>query len=149
MLRISEIPEAERSALRTMADAYWHEIMPRIVQDPARLAQYFETRFAAGTGRNQQWRAKLDQIVVGFANAELLMDDMGDTYGYLKDFYILPEWRRQGHGAAFARLVFQWIKEHGARRVSLHTRLDSPAATAFWQHLGCEPRLYIMRKPLD
>jgi ribosomal protein S18 acetylase RimI-like enzyme len=103
---------------------------------------------AAGD-RRRQWWANVDLVIVGFANAELLTDDTGDAYGYLMDFYIVPERRRQGHGEAFARLVFQWMKEHGATWVSLHTRLDSPAATAFWRHLGCEPRLYVMRKLLD
>lgn len=151
MLRMAEVPGVERPSLRTMADAYWQEIMPNspIIQDPTRRARYFETRFATGAAGGHQWWARLDELVVGFGNAQLLTDEAGDRYGYLKDFYIVPERRRKGHGRVFAGLIFQWMKNHRATRVSLHTRLDGPAATAFWQRLGCEPRMYIMRKTLD
>ena len=150
MLTMTAIPASERQALRAMADAYWQEIMPHspILKDPARRARYFDVRFGAGNGRGHQWWAKVDDAIVGFINADLLIDEAGETYGYLKDFYIVPERRRQGHGAAFAGMIFAWMREHGAARVSLHTRLDGPAATAFWRRLGCEPVMYIMRRTL-
>ena len=151
MLRMTEIAEDEQLTLRAMADDYWREIMPQspIALDRVRRERYFETRFARRTGRDYQWWEKDEEITVGFANAALLTDEAGDIYGYLKDFYITPEHRHRGYGGAFARLIFDWLKTHGAGRVSLHTRLDSPAATAFWQRMGCERRMYIMRKLLD
>jgi ribosomal protein S18 acetylase RimI-like enzyme len=58
--------------------------------------------FAARAAGGHQWWARLDESVVGFGNAQLLADEAGDRYGYLKDFYIVPEQRRQGHGVLAA-----------------------------------------------
>lgn len=131
-----------------MTEAYWGEIFPRspVVQDPACRARYFEGRFPRQSHDVCQWWAKADGEIIGFANAELTNDDAGDTCGYIKDFYVIRGRRRQGHGAAFADLLFQWLHWQGARRVSLHARIDSPTAVAFWRSVGCEPLHYEMRR---
>jgi GNAT superfamily N-acetyltransferase len=148
LLRISRITAEDRPALRTMAEAYWEEIFPRsaVVHDPAYRERYFEGRFPHGADRASQWWAKAGEDIVGFANIELAQDDVGAAVGWIKDFYISPERRRQGHGAAFAGLLFRWFEEQGAWRVSLRARIESHSAVAFWRSVGCEPLHYEMRR---
>ena len=148
MLTICKISEQERPSLRAMAEAYWQEIFPRspVVHDPAYRARYFESRFPRQSGDACQHWAKVGEEIVGFANVQLTKDDAGDIVGCIKDFYISPDWRRQGHGAALAELLFLWLHGQGARRVSLRARIDSPSAVAFWRSVGCEPLHYEMRR---
>lgn len=130
--------------------AYRREITPQssVVHDPTYAARYFDARFARDADRGQWW-ATLGDSIVGFANVERGENEAGETFGDVKDFYVVPQWRRRGYGEEFARLLIQQVKARGAVRVTLRARLDSPAAVAFWRHLGFDPILYIMIKELE
>ncbi|MGD9583793.1 MAG: GNAT family N-acetyltransferase [Lysobacterales bacterium] len=55
----------------------------------------------------------------------------------LMDIVLLPEWRRQGHGAGVLSALLTTAATQ-SRRVSLHVEADNPAC-AWYQRLGFRP----------
>ena len=58
-------------------------------------------------------------------------------YGYIMEFFVLPEYRRNGYGAAMFRRLEQLFSADGAARMYLTT--DSLAGERFWQAMGFVP----------
>ena len=84
-----------------------------------------------------------------FLNAEYraaLFESRGDVVGYalyraepehlyLRQFFVRPEWRRQGIG----RIAVSWLKQQAWRnhsRIRLDVLTKNPAAMAFWRAVG-------------
>jgi len=53
-------------------------------------------------------------------------------WGFLREFYIVPEQRRKGHGRALAAHAVAALREAGARQLYL----TSEGAVAFWMRCG-------------
>ncbi len=146
MPSLRAVSPGERSLLYEMTLAYWQELMPRapVVRDPSLGPQYFDRQFRLERDCRQWWILLADERI-GFANVELRHDPGGQRWGYIKDFYIAPAWRRQGHGRGCAQRIIEWLKAAGAAGVDLQCRLDNPTALAFWQALGFEIVSYRLR----
>ena len=160
MLEITEVAENERVKLYEMAEQFWTEILSQSpgakdpvlgaqYRDPTNRVRYFEGRFHRNTPGLSQWWAKTGESIVGFAGVELAQDHIGNTYGVIKDFYIIPAWRRQNYGRRFVQMLLDWMRRQGANRVYLNVRLDMPGSQAFWEKVGFETVLHRMRRLLD
>ncbi|MCL1794760.1 MAG: GNAT family N-acetyltransferase [Oscillospiraceae bacterium] len=57
-------------------------------------------------------------------------------YGYIMEFYIKPEHRRNGYGRILFRRLEQHFSGHGAKRMYLNTRASGEA---FWRSMGFSP----------
>lgn len=55
-------------------------------------------------------------------------------YGYVMEFYILPEFRRRGYGTAIFRHVEALFRSHGTKR--LYLTADPVTGLPFWEALG-------------
>lgn len=55
-------------------------------------------------------------------------------YGYIMEFFILPEYRRNGYGTAMFSRLGQLFFADGATRMYLTT--DSPTGEQFWETMG-------------
>jgi len=151
MLETQPIGDGERDELFEVVQRYWIELMPHspVVQDPAIRPRYFDSQFRFGEPGSCQWWAVLDGTRIGFANVELSEDWTGRVWAYVRDFYIEPDWRWQGHGRAFAQALVDWLKGQGVYRIDLHVRSDNPGALAFWKSLGFDLASYRLRTYLD
>ena len=72
---------------------------------------------------------QLDSVIVGYA---LYREDGASIY--IRQFFVRPEFRRQGHG----RQAFEWLAQHvwHDRRLRLDVLVGNQAAIAFWRALG-------------
>ena len=54
-------------------------------------------------------------------------------WGFIREFYIIPEARHQGYGSRLAAHTEQCLRKIGAQKLYL---TSDPAAIAFWQRCG-------------
>ena len=150
MLRIEAVKSDERAALFEVVQRYWGETMPRapVVQNPELRPQYYAHEFQFDRPGNYLYWAIVDDARVGFANVELSQDWTDQSWAYVKDLYIEPAWRHQGHGQALVQALIDWCTDQGVYRVDLYVRSDSPEAMAFWESVGFELASYRMRRYL-
>ena len=57
-------------------------------------------------------------------------------YGFIMEFYVKPEYRRQGYGTAMARHIEFLFANHGVKRMYLTA--DAVTGEPFWSALGFE-----------
>ena len=57
-------------------------------------------------------------------------------YGYVMEYYVKPEYRRNGYGKAMFRRLEQHFSGHGVKRMYLNT---TASAEAFWKAMGFVP----------
>ena len=140
MLKVTPVLRTEREQLLKMVDDYWRTFVAghRLADDSLARDKRFEEEFWAQRDSRFLWWATVDENRVGFAKTDLLEDVMWGTQGDIGDFYIAPSFRRQGHGAAFARLLLDWFSQRSVKSVRLYVRLDNPGALAFWEKEGFE-----------
>lgn len=151
MLSLAPILRSERSQLFEMADAYWREIRPtgdHFATNPRARSKYFDDEFWSEDANRYLWWAKLDETIIGFAKTGLVEDPVWDKLGYIGDFYVAPSFRCQGHGRAFAAMLYDWFAQKGIKYMRLYVRVDNPRALAFWEREGFETVRYQMRKVL-
>jgi GNAT superfamily N-acetyltransferase len=128
MLRMVEVAESERLKLLGMAEEFWTEMLSQSpgakdpvlgaqYRDPTNRGRYFEGRFPRNAPGLSQWWAKTEESIVGFAGVELAEDHIGNIYGVIRDFYIIPAWRRQNYGRRFAQMLLDWMRRQGPNRV--------------------------------
>jgi len=55
-------------------------------------------------------------------------------YGYVMEFYVVPDWRRRGIGTQMFRHLERSFAADGAERMYLTT--DTECGIPFWKHLG-------------
>jgi ribosomal protein S18 acetylase RimI-like enzyme len=142
------VQEGEKGILRTIAEAYWLELMPHadVVTDPVRREAYFASQFAfAGDSRRPQWAVEGDERV-GFVSTSV---DRAAHTAFVEDFYILPAVRRQGYGRAVVQALYAQLDVLGITQVDLSVRRDTPQALAFWEALGFRIAAYRLRQYRD
>lgn len=91
--------------------------------------------------------------LVGWAEVRLRSHADGcqtSPVGYLEGWYVEPEWRRKGVGAALVAAFEKWALEHGCSEVASDTWLDNAASEAAHLRLGFEvsDRVITFRKAL-
>ena len=72
----------------------------------------------------------------------------GDRHAHIFLLYVLPEYRRQGIGAALMRYAEDWARARGDRQIGLQVfRFNQPALNLY-QQLGYETQSFWMIKAL-
>lgn len=133
---------------RRIVKAYWQEVMPHsdVVNDPDRRETYFRECFTwAGGNRHPYW-AVAEGRRVGFV--AYAVDEAKKTAS-INDFYVMPQERRRGYGAAMVQAVYAQLDKRGIERVELDVRRDTPQALAFWEAQGFRIAQYRMRQYRD
>jgi ribosomal protein S18 acetylase RimI-like enzyme len=59
--------------------------------------------------------------------------DERPSWGFILEFYIVPDKRRQGLGSRLFTLARKILQDHGAQNIWL---LASPPSDSFWRSLG-------------
>jgi GNAT superfamily N-acetyltransferase len=121
MLTMFPVLRGERGQLFKMVDEYLRQIRPtgdHFANDPPARSKYFDDEFWNEIEDRFLWWAKLDDVVIGFAKTELVADPVWEKLGYIDDFCITPPFRRQGHGRAFAAMIYDWFAQKGINSMS-------------------------------
>ena len=77
--------------------------------------------------------------VVGFAEVSLRSYAEGCRPGpvaYLEGWFVRPEWRGRGVGAALVRAVEDWGRAQGCRELASDTEIDNEAGASAHRALG-------------
>jgi aminoglycoside 6'-N-acetyltransferase I len=115
------------------------------------------TRFFAGQLRDPlQTLLAVDPsgVAVGFAELSIRPYAEGcitDRVAYLEGWYVVPEARRQGVGAALIRAAEEWGRAQGCAECASDALLDNQASAAAHRALGfCETvQIRCFRKVID
>ena len=129
----TDFTPAEAEAFLRLGGPYLAEIDPENATDHQRFLQSILRR----QGEPDRWltlfRAR-DQVV-GFAHFKIDRDDRPGS-GYILEFYVVPERRRQRLGKRYLSMMMATMKAAGYRMVWLASH---PAAESFWRACGfCE-----------
>jgi ribosomal protein S18 acetylase RimI-like enzyme len=145
---LEKVPLTDIRDFRRIVEAYWQEVMPQsdVVKNPDRREAYFRECFTwAGGNRHPYW-AVADGRSVGFVAYAV---DAAKQSASIDDFYVVPEARRQGYGAAMVQALYAQLDMLGVALVELNVRRDNPHALAFWEAQGFRIALYRMRQYRD
>jgi ribosomal protein S18 acetylase RimI-like enzyme len=134
--------------LHRIVEAYWQELMPHsdVVKNPDRRAAYFRECFPLAGGNRYLYWAVAEGRRVGFVAYTV---NAAKHSASIDDFYVLPEARRRGYGAAMVQAVSAQLDTLGVELVELHVRRDNPHALAFWEAQGFRIALYRLRQYRD
>lgn len=148
MIHLQPIQPAEQAQLRSIAEAYWQEIMPTadIVQDTERRTRYFQERFPLDDEKRRVQWAIVEGRVVGFLAMTI---NLVRKQVMVEDFYILRSERRMGYGTAMIHALYQQLDKTAIEVVELTVRRDNPQALAFWEAQGFRIAHYFMRQYRD
>jgi ribosomal protein S18 acetylase RimI-like enzyme len=137
----------EQDEFLEMVTAYWKELVPDapVARDPRRAAAYFAEHFRFGDDSAFLWWAMSDAVKVGFVRVELWLTE-DERGGFVRDFYIRPDVRRQGLGTAVVQAIRSVAERDGWVRIDLNVREDNPSGLAFWQSQGFNLQLYQLRQ---
>lgn len=147
IIALQDITTEEQDELREMVAAYWAELVPDapVARDPRRADAYFAEHFRFGDDTVALWWALVDAAKVGFVRVErwTTEDERG---GFIRDFYIRPDVRRQGVGTAVVQAIRAVAERDGWVRIDLNVRADNPSGLAFWRSQDFKLQLYQLRQ---
>lgn len=98
--------------------------------------------------------AEADGHVIAFLEGRLRSHADGcytSPVGYMEGWFVLPEWRGHGVGAALVRELEQWSRARGCRELASDTWLDNAVSQRAHEALGFAEvdRVVNYRKALD
>ena len=68
--------------------------------------------------------------------------------GYITQFFVAPEHRRQGIGQMMFDYIVQWLASRGVTDVQLNVSLDNPVGKLFWRKQGFVPHRVRMKSKI-
>lgn len=102
------------------------------------LDQYLHALFAdQGKHRHVLWGVDAGRKV-GFAVAVLTRHwaDKGRTQAVIGEFFIYPEFRREGRGKRLAQALIDWLKAQGADEIQSGVMAGNVRGLRFWESVG-------------
>jgi ribosomal protein S18 acetylase RimI-like enzyme len=147
VIALRDITIGEQDELREMVAAYWAELVPDapVAHDSRRAASYFAEHFRFDDDTVSLWWAMADTAKVGFVRVDRWRTE-DERGGFIRDFYIRPEVRRQGVGTAVVQVIRAVAERDGWVRIDLNVRADNPGGLAFWRSQGFNLQLYQLRQ---
>src|ERR1043166_8656683 len=128
---LEKVPLTDLHDFRRIVEAYWQEVMPQsdVVRNPDRREAYVRERFTWAGGDRQPYWAVADGRRVGFVAYAV---DAAKQSASIEDFYVVPDVRRRGYGAAMVQALYAQLDRLGVALVELNVRRDNPHALGFW-----------------
>lgn len=102
------------------------------------LDRYLESLFAEqGKHRHVWWGVDAGRKI-GFVVAVLNKHwaNKGRIQGQIGEFFIYPEFRREGRGRRLAQAVIEWLKENGADEIQAGVLAGNVRGLRFWEAVG-------------
>jgi len=102
------------------------------------LDRYLDSLFADQGKHRHIWWGVDGGRKIGFAVAVLSRHwaNKGRTQGIIGEFFVYPEFRREGRGSRLAKAVIDWLKEHGADEVQSGVFVGNVRGLRFWESVG-------------
>jgi GNAT superfamily N-acetyltransferase len=102
------------------------------------LDMYCESLFADQGKHRHVWWGVDSGRKIGFAVAVISKHwaNKGRTQGVIGEFFIYPEFRREGLGRRLAQAVIEWLKEHGADEIQSGVFAGNVRGLRFWESVG-------------
>jgi ribosomal protein S18 acetylase RimI-like enzyme len=148
VLRLEKVDPRDTAHFRRMDDSFLEELQPRsdAATDPELRESHFQQEFAWDGGSRHPYWAIVDNCRVEFISFAV-SDDR--KRAEIRQLYVVPAKRRQGHGAAMVRWLLSHLDELGIERIDLNVRRDNPRALAFWRTQGFGIAGYRLRQYRD
>ncbi len=111
------------------------------------LDRYLEVLFAdQGKHRYIFWAVDKSRKV-GFAVAVLSKHwtDKTRTQGMIGEFFIYPEFRREGLGRRLAQALVEWFKTNGAEEIQSGVVAGNVRGLRFWEAMGFQIARYSLQ----
>ncbi len=111
------------------------------------LDRYLEVLFAdQGKHRHIFWAVDKSRKV-GFAVAVLSKHwaDKTRTQGVIGEFFIYPEFRREGLGRRMAQALVEWFKTNGADEIQSGVVAGNVRGLRFWEAMGFQIARYSLQ----
>lgn len=146
-VRLAAIRSGDLPALSACLHDYWRDLG---VVPPPQWHQRYVARLAEEQGRTRHtfWGMAGDTRI-GFTILRIDPDWVQPErlVGYVAEFAVFPEFRRQGWGARLFEAACAWLRARRCADVELDVLPTNVRAQAFWQAQGC--RLAYHRLRLD
>jgi GNAT superfamily N-acetyltransferase len=68
--------------------------------------------------------------------------------GYITQFFVAPEHRRQGVGQRMFDFIAEWLASRGVTSMQLNVSMDNPVGERFWRRQGFAPQRVRMSRQL-
>lgn len=114
--------------------------------DEAWLDRYLETLFAEQGKHRHIWWGVDGGRRVGFAIAVLSKHwaNKRRIQGQIGEFFIYPEFRREGRGRRLAEAVIEWLTAHGADEIQSGVLAGNVRGLRFWEAVGFHVARYTL-----
>ncbi|OFX27786.1 MAG: hypothetical protein A2Z07_06840 [Armatimonadetes bacterium RBG_16_67_12] len=102
------------------------------------LDRYLESLFAEAGRHRHIWWGVDGGRKIGFVVAVLNKHwtNKGRIQGQIGEFFIYPEFRREGRGRRLAQAVIEWLKENGADEIQSGVFAGNVRGLRFWEAVG-------------
>ncbi len=133
------------SRFRDWLRRYREEITGTEVDD-AWLDRYTEALFADQGKHRHVWWGVDGGRKIGFAVTLLSPHwaHKGRMQGVIGEFFVYPEFRREGCGRRLAQAVIAWLKEHGADEIQSGVLAGNVRGLRFWESVGFHLARYLL-----
>jgi GNAT superfamily N-acetyltransferase len=110
------------------------------------LDRYLQVLFADQGTRRFIWWGVDNGRKVGFVVAVLTRHwaDQSRTVGQIGEFFIYPEFRREGRGRRLAQAVIDWLQRHGADEIQSGVVAGNLRGLRFWEACGFQIARYAL-----
>ena len=134
---------ANDSRFRDWMRRYREEINGEPPSD-AVLDKYLQVLFADQGTRRFIWWGVDQSRKVGFAVVVLTKHwaDQSRTHAQIGEFFVYPEYRREGLGRRFAEALIEWMKGNGADDIQSSVVAGNLRGLRFWEAVGFQIARY-------
>lgn len=123
---------------------------PRFRVDRDFLQDYTRQLRAAARSRSEQLRVlEVDGQVRGFVWGALITSMVDEFIGYIKNVYVVPEIRGQGHARHLIAAIEDWFRSQGASKSALDASIGNREALTLYAKAGYQTSRLRMEKPLQ
>jgi GNAT superfamily N-acetyltransferase len=143
-MRLQPVTPGE-ARFRDWLRRYREEITGEAPSD-AWLDRYLDVLFADQGKHRHIWWAVDGGRKVGFAVAVVSKHwaDKKRTQGVVGEFFIYPQYRREGRGRRLAQAVVRWLREHGADEIQSGVVAGNVRGLRFWEAMGFQIARYTL-----
>jgi len=133
------------SRFRDWLRRYREEITGEPPSD-AWLDKYLESLFAEQGKHRFIWWAVDNGRRVGFAVAVLTKHwaNKARTQGVIGEFFVYPEYRREGRGRRMVQAVIEFLTDHGADEIQSGVVAGNVRGLRFWEAVGFQIARYTL-----
>jgi ribosomal protein S18 acetylase RimI-like enzyme len=94
---------------------------------------------------NEKYKQKK---AVGMIVAEIRVDPFGYSEGYIKQFFVKPDYRKHGYGQMLLNTAINHLKQMNIQRIKVNVKKYTQEGTQLYNHLNFKPKYVVMELDL-